>query len=78
MFDIETTGINAQNERITEIGALKISGGEIKKSFKTFVNPQSRYLENLEITGITNEMVKDAPDKKDCIESFDFVGTLAY
>lgn len=39
VFDIETTGFSPVNNRIIEIGAVKVSGGEIVDRFSTFVNP---------------------------------------
>lgn len=40
VFDIETTGFNAQDDRITEIGAVRVKGGKILDSFDTFANPE--------------------------------------
>ena len=39
-FDIETTGLSHETDRITEIGAVRLRGGEVVESFDTFVNPQ--------------------------------------
>lgn len=63
VLDIETTGVHySQGDKITEIGAVRIKDGKIIDKFATFVYPeQSISQEITDLTGITDEMVKDAP-----------------
>jgi DNA polymerase-3 subunit epsilon len=60
--DLETTGGNAAYDRITEVGILRLKNGELVEQWSSLVNPERpipEYVENF--TGISNEMVADAP-----------------
>jgi len=70
-FDIETTGLKVDREAITEIGAVVVKNGEITERFQTFVNPNRRLTpEIIGLTGITDEMLKDAPQLKEALTEF--------
>ena len=62
VFDIETTGFSPVNNKIIEIGAVKIQQGEITDRFSVFVNPGVPIPFEIEkLTSINDSMVMDAP-----------------
>ncbi len=62
VFDLETTGLDLMNNGITEIGAVKVKDGKIYEQFTSLIKPDYPITkENEGITGISEEMVKDAP-----------------
>ena len=79
VFDIETTGFSATEDRIIEIGAVKITDGAIVDRFSTFVNPEIPIpFEIQQLTHITDDMVLQAPKIEEALPSFlDFVGESA-
>lgn len=71
VFDVETTGLDADSCEIIEIGAVKVSGGEIIEKFQTLVRPKKPIPSLITtITEITDEMVKDAPPIEVVIKDF--------
>ncbi|MBV9215269.1 MAG: 3'-5' exoribonuclease [Acidobacteria bacterium] len=76
VFDLETTGSKTPPCRITEIGAYRVRAGEVTESYHTLVNPETpipRFITQL--TGINDEMVKDAPVFRDIAhELLNFIG----
>ena len=76
VFDIETTGFSSKNDKIIEIGAVKLKNGEIVDTFSTFVDPKVNIPYKItELTSITQNMVNGEPTIEEVLPKFmDFVG----
>ena len=61
VLDLETTGFSPRLEKITEIGVMKYQDGKVVDKFSCFVNPEKSIPPRVvEVTGITDDMVRDA------------------
>lgn len=76
--DLEMTGLCAKTDRILEIGAVKVLDHQVVDTFQTFVNPHRMLSETIvSLTGITQEMVADAPEAVDAfLALLEFTGDL--
>ncbi len=76
VLDLETTGASADTCAITEVGAIKVRGGECLGRFETLVNPQSEIPFFITVlTGITTAMVVPAPTIGEILPNFlEFLG----
>ncbi len=77
LLDFETTGLDASKTEIIEIGAIRVSGFEEVSRFHRLVRPVKGTIPKLisDLTGITNEMVADAPTLEEVAREFaDFLG----
>ena len=77
-LDIETTGLDPRKDTIIEIGAVRFSGSRVEGEWSTLVNP-GRPIPSFitQLTGISNEMVRNAPPIKAVIQELaDFAGGL--
>ena len=71
VVDLETTGGSAQSCEITEIGAVKVRGGEVLGEFQTLVNPGAAIPPFIAVlTGITDAMVAGSPRLDQALPAF--------
>ena len=76
VFDLETTGLDVEKDKIVEIGALRVRNGQITEEFSTFVDPECIIPQRvIDLHGITNDMTRTAPKIAEVLQMFDdFVG----
>lgn len=71
VFDVETTGLSAIYDTIIELAAVKIRDGEVIDTFESFANPHHRLsATTIELTGITDDMVQNAPEVHEVLQRF--------
>ncbi|MGD2156646.1 MAG: helicase C-terminal domain-containing protein [Anaerolineales bacterium] len=75
-LDIETTGLDSENDAILEIGAVKFRDQRVEAEWETLINPGRRIPPAItQLTGITDAMVRDAPAIQDVLDELsDFIG----
>ena len=76
VFDVETTGLSATYDKIIELAAVKMYKGNVIDKFERFVNPHHALsATTIELTGITDDMVRNAPEIEQVIQDFyEFIG----
>ena len=76
VFDLETTGFSNKNDKITEIGAVKVQNFKVVDRFSQLINPEKDISYKVqELTGITNDLIKDKPKIEEVLPKFvDFIG----
>jgi len=71
VFDLETTGLNKETDKIIEIGAVKVKNGKITDRFSAFVNPKVPLSDKIiKLTGITDDMLNNQPDEDEVLPKF--------
>lgn len=71
VFDVETTGLSAVYDTIIELAAVKVRDGDIIDRFESFANPHHRLsATTINLTGITDDMVENAPEIAEVLERF--------
>lgn len=76
IFDLETTGFSNKNDKITEIGAVKVENFKVVDRFSQLINPEKDISYKVqELTGITNDLIKDKPTIEEVLPKFvEFIG----
>ncbi|MGX7111952.1 PolC-type DNA polymerase III [Gemella cuniculi] len=71
VFDVETTGLSAERDRLIEIAAVKVRNGVEVDSFESYINPRRSISELItRLTSITDDDVKDAPFEEEVMTNF--------
>ena len=71
VFDVETTGLSAERDRLIEIAAVKVKNGAEIDSFESYINPKRPISELItRLTSITDDDVKDAPFEEEVMTNF--------
>lgn len=71
VVDVETTGANSRTDRLTDIAVVHVLGGEIIDTFHSLINPRQPipvFIQDM--TGITDALVRNAPDEKDVLPAY--------
>ncbi len=76
LFDLETTGLSSERDKIIEVAAVKVRGGQVVEEFSTLVNPEQPIGRSaMAVNHISNEMVEKAPLMDEVMPEFlDFIG----
>ncbi len=71
VVDVETTGLDPKQDKITEIGAIRVENGKKTAEFHSLVNPGRKLDERIvELTGLTDEKLEQAPFITEVIKEF--------